>query len=609
MDDDDEYEQERLANIKRNQDLLKELHLVGITSAPPPRRSGAGPSRAANGKKQAARKVEPQRVQPRRSSNRLAGVEADSETLKRKYEEEAEAVREAQDRARRARHEDHDLNFLLGGGDDVDENVKSALANTFDKIALRHPTLASEILEEMKESKRRVKNEGHAGDDRYKELKSVLNKMDLRSTDKVTKARVYSMVMHPSVDQDLVFVGDKEGNIGIWDPNGREKGDDEEEEEEQNDSGVKTGRSWSLQVHGKSPITCLRLDPIAADSLFSSSYDSTIRMQSLQGGTSREVWNGQEDVLISIFDILAPQSHPSAFLNTPSHGLDERSLWIADHRGGLSHYDIRQASRKAAKTSRWQVCEKKIGGMSINPVISSCISVASLDQQIRLFDVRNLQTLPTTNEAPYNARAVDAEVLELAEEKAQIGSHRAKLACTSVDWDASGKKLVGVSYDDVVKLWDLQPEWLHVKEKGSVNNTTTTRRPKAEKKVTGLTRWIKSEDGGLEDGDDASLSQRSRPEDVLAKPIQIPHNNQTGKWLTLFRARFNANPAVESHFSMGSMVRHAEIWSDEGTLLKSFYNDDYVTAVPAVTCTHPRRVGRLGTGNASGKCTFWAPQD
>lgn len=240
--------------------------------------------------------------------------------------------------------------------------------------------------------------------------------------------------------------------------------------------------------------------------------------------------------------------------------------------------------------------------MSINPVMSSCISVASLDQQIRLFDVRNLQTLETTNDAPYNARAVDGDVLELVESKAQIASHRAKLACTSVDWDPSGTKLAAVSYDDIVKVWHLQPDWLHVKN----SSTSTSKRQKGDKKDTGLTRWIKKEDE-VDAVDGGAGDAETRPDSLLSKPILIPHNNQTGKWLTLFRARFNANPAVESHFSIGSMARHAEIWSDEGTLLKSFYDEDYVTAVPAVTCTHPRRVGRLGTGNASGKCTFWAP--
>lgn len=89
--------------------------------------------------------------------------------------------------------------------------------------------------------------------------------------------------------------------------------------------------------------------------------------------------------------------------------------------------------------------------MSINPSVSSCISVASLDQHVRLFDVRKLQTLPTTNEAPYNARNVEEEALSLVETQAQIASHKARLACTSVDWNPQGTKLVGVSYDDFVK--------------------------------------------------------------------------------------------------------------------------------------------------------------
>lgn len=237
--------------------------------------------------------------------------------------------------------------------------------------------------------------------------------------------------------------------------------------------------------------------------------------------------------------------------------------------------------------------------MALNPVVSSCISVASLDQNVRLFDVRNLQSLATTNDAPYNARGVDADVLEAAENQAQIARHQARLACTSVDWDPTGTKMVAVSYDDVVKVWDLRPEWLHVK---ASEVAPSSKRAKTDGKTTGLTRWIK----GIK-AEESDTHEESRPADVLAKPVQIPHNNQTGKWLTLFRARFNANPAVESHFSIGSMVRHAEIWSDEGTLLRSFYDADYVTAVPAVTCTHPRRAGRLGTGNASGKCTFWSP--
>jgi hypothetical protein len=81
-------EQERLANIRRNQELLKDLDLVGHTKPPPSRRPDAA-SRTTRSKQKPrtpSKKLVPQRIQPRRTSNRLAGVEADSETLKRKYE-------------------------------------------------------------------------------------------------------------------------------------------------------------------------------------------------------------------------------------------------------------------------------------------------------------------------------------------------------------------------------------------------------------------------------------------------------------------------------------------------------------------------------------------
>lgn len=517
-------ELERQANIRRNQELLQELGLPGQRDRDGGRRSGGGHGHDASSGGSSARqrssrnlppnkkeRVQPERVQPRRTSNRIAGLEADSETLKRRYEvgtlgcrahsvlfivlltclripcphpqEEAEASRAKYEAEKRARHEEHDLAFLLNGGNATSSNEDSEaaedkasmerLAASLRDISAKPPTLASELLEDIKEKKRATAN-GDGDDAKHAELKDALDRMVLRSADKAVQRRVYSMVMHPSIDRDLIFIGDKEGSIGVWDPLASTgEGNDATE--------VGFGQSWSLQAHGKSPITCLRFDPVSADGLYSSSYDSTIRMQNLQSGTSTEVWAGQDDVLLSIFDILSPQTHPSAFTRTPDAGLDERSLWVADHRGGLCHYDLRQSGRRRTQqqTSRWQVCEKKvslsgerrrqvqyskrrtfrifsarlwqIGGMAINPSMSSCISVASLDQHIRLFDVRALQTLPTTNDAPYNARNVDADVLSRAETEAQIANHKARLACTSVDWDPHGSKLVGVSYDDMVK--------------------------------------------------------------------------------------------------------------------------------------------------------------
>lgn len=49
----------------------------------------------------------------------------------------------------------------------------------------------------------------------------------------------------------------------------------------------------------------------------------------------------------------------------------------------------------------------------------------------------------------------------------------------------------------------------------------------------------------------------AQPADILNKATYIQHNNQTGKWLTLFRAKFNGNPVVESHFSVSFLATTA----------------------------------------------------
>lgn len=133
------------------------------------------------------------------------------------------------------------------------------------------------------------------------------------------------------------------------------------------------------------------------------------------------------------------------------------------------------------------------------------------------------------------------------------------------------------------------------------------------------------------------------PRDVLLTPIVVDHNNKTGKWLTAFRIKWHRDPNVEPHFAvsfhfpfpsfqnfpfrsifsltfqiyflflthlpsqsqLGSMDRTADIWSADGTILRSL-SHPLMTAVPASAVFHPNRLGRLATGNASGYATFWA---
>ncbi|CAD6883867.1 unnamed protein product [Tilletia caries] len=740
------YEQQRLENIKRNEELMRELNLLNGAStlgidpertrraqataaAEASRFSAAAKAKAPKPKiteaEAKARKEmlvqrqkekkerwasQPTRVQPpRRSSARIAGIEADSDVLKRKYEEVAQAEREEREAAKKARHEDHDLRRLTGGG--LAEEEVLALRSAFSGLAGAVGPSSAAVGDETDETTRtpgssaRVAGKAKAapsassktGSSSFEltELKEELNKMELRAVSKVIKERIYTMAFHPTTDKDLIFAGDKRGAIAIWEPwastdDGAVDNDDDEEANQQVDKNMASGRSWTIQAHGQDAVTCLKFDPVDAQSLYSSSYDSTIRHLSLNGGGgssttgtaqkedvlhSTGIWAGNPDVLLSIFDVLAPQTHADVFTSTPMPALDERSIWIADHRGGLIHVDVRerprvggaetsssgqgsrsgragrgasvghQGSSSGATSRRWQVQDKKIGGLAVNAMFPYAIATASLDQHVRLFDVRALDSLPVSIQTPYNVTAVDHEQLAVVQGGSMRASCRTRLACTSVDWSPRGDQLAALSYDDLVKVWDVSGSTLRSafeqdeEDEGEATEAGSTvsppkagsTRPRKSQRVKqeetegaqqSVFRYFKKEPKPNELGafsptthvdqkqqKSSILRTRAASHNILETPShQMPHNNQTGRWLTMFRVRWCGNADVDPHFTLGSMHRHAEIWSGRtGELLRSLYDEEWVTAVPAVTAMHPRRVGRLVAGNASGKCFLWCP--
>ena len=101
---------------------------------------------------------------------------------------------------------------------------------------------------------------------------------------------------------------------------------------------------------------CIR-DRANDDRLYTSSYDASVRTFSLSSGKSTEVYAAPPDVQLGEMDILAPQTQAAEATATPSPQLSERSLWLADHRGGLLHLDVRSSK---CMVQRWQVCDKKV---------------------------------------------------------------------------------------------------------------------------------------------------------------------------------------------------------------------------------------------------------
>ena len=130
QDEQNEYEAQRAANIAKNQALLRELQLnaakagLGIpkTSVKSSTSTSILPDRSHRRKEKPKVKKEKIEVVPRRTSSRLAGLQADSEVAKRKAEEEYAAIQEAARIKRQRVSGELDLSNIVVTGKDWDKS-------------------------------------------------------------------------------------------------------------------------------------------------------------------------------------------------------------------------------------------------------------------------------------------------------------------------------------------------------------------------------------------------------------------------------------------------------------------------------------------------------
>ncbi|KAG1756714.1 WD40-repeat-containing domain protein [Suillus paluster] len=547
------YELEREANIARNRALLEQLDLkdavtqLGVPPKPKPApRTRAKPIQPAKKVKREREVVEA----PRRQSARLKKEVIDpnetpaqkkqreEEQKKRRFKEEQERL-ETEEKARlakRPRHQELDLTTL---GDELEESELSSLRSSLQAVA--NVPLSKRIAD----ADAFVFHEDRKNEAEVKELRKTLQKLRVVSRAKVTSDRVYSAAYHPEATKDLVFFGDKHGQIGIWDARApADEVADEDGDISANDK--EGGKYWHLQCHwpatSKSSISSIKIDPVDAHSIFTTSYDGTIRRLSFVSGVSQEIFSSDE--LITSVDL-------------PVGG---HEMWISDASGGLTHLDLREPKDKAC----WYgLSSAKIGTVSINPTSPHFLLTASNSRLLKVWDSRKLQKIASaTGPHQFSQDAVE----EFVESKKGEGTVRGEFAhgksVSSAYWDPRGRGIVSTSYDDTIRLWDLD----------AAKYSSSTAFP--------------------------SFTPFSR----------IKHNCQTGKWVTILRAVWNPNPDVFPHFTIGNLNHSLDIFSCKGDLIARL-SDSRITATQAVTCSHPSVVERIATGNASGRCVLWAPPD
>jgi WD repeat-containing protein 76 len=116
-----EYEQRRQEQVAKNQALLRELALDAASAGLKPSASKANKPAASKSSKPKVKREKPAEPEgPRRTSRRLQGLIADSETAKRKAEEEHVAWKQAEQVKRQRVSGDLNVGDILVGGREWD---------------------------------------------------------------------------------------------------------------------------------------------------------------------------------------------------------------------------------------------------------------------------------------------------------------------------------------------------------------------------------------------------------------------------------------------------------------------------------------------------------
>jgi len=417
-----EFEKQRLANIAERDALLKKLQQEAGGLVLKASSSGlSGVERPANTKKKgppAKRVKKEEDFVPRRTSSRLAGIQADSEVAREKAEKEYVEAKEA-DRIKRQRVTG-DLNLgdtSLIGTDTLLKGNARPYERTFDD-------------EDIKET----------ADKDLKALRKKMSSLEIwdawePTRIKITPERIYSMAFHPTTSAPIVFAGDKLGNLGIVnasqrnprqakeeedvevkkerkstvDNNPGDRDQDEDEDEDADPDPIIT----TIKPHTRT-ISAMFTHPSKPEALYTASYDSSIRSIDLSKSIATEIYgpaDSTSDEPVSGIDMAAT---------------DPQVVYFTTLSGVFGRHDTRSPS---VDTETYQLSEKKIGGFTLHPTAPHYLATASLDRHMRLWDLRKItKKLPTL-----------------------VGEHESKLSVSHAAFNTVGQVATS-SYDDTIKI-------------------------------------------------------------------------------------------------------------------------------------------------------------
>lgn len=307
-----------------------------------------------------------------------------------------------------------------------------------------------------------------------------------------------------------------------------------------------------LKPHGRS-ISKITHNPVNAAELLTSSYDGSVRLLDIKQLKSTEVLNIDiSDDLIGVSDINILPTEPNL-------------LQLTTLEGRYYLHDLRQPFKKMKANDFLRLHDKKIGGFTVNPNLAYQIATASLDRSLRVWDLRNVSKSNSLSE------------IENARTPHLYGSYTSRLSVSTVDWN-SNNHLVCNGYDDRIKIFDFSG---NRKPYSFVEEWSKTYRPEVSKK------------------DDDLVPDNIKPFNSIA------HNCQTGRWVSILKAKWQKTPADKyQKFAIANMNRSIDVYDESGNMI-AHLNDEEMTAVPASVAFHPSQNWVVG-GTSSGKLNLFA---
>ncbi|KAL2260493.1 hypothetical protein VTK26DRAFT_5485 [Humicola hyalothermophila] len=511
------FERKRLENIANNNAILSGISTTADKIIPKP----APPKPKRSSTPRVKREpVKREHVRATRQSSRLAGLDAGAEIRKRKAEVEAEAEAE-KSRAKKMRISgDLNLGDIKVEGRKWDAGLDGLASLKGLPVRGAQPGVRTFTDEDV----------NGTTDKGLKDLRLRMSSLKLYEKwpvqdIKIVPQRIYAMGFHPTEEKPIVFAGDKEGAMGVFDASQEPvKAEDDEDDEE---AELPDPVISAFKTHSRT-ISSFHFSPIDVNAVYSASYDSSIRKLDLAKEVSTQVFapvDADEDLPISAIDM--PSTEPNVII-------------FSTLQGSLGRHDLRT---KPSDAELWGLTDQKVGGFSLHPVHPYLVATASLDRTLKIWDLRKItgrgeQRRPTL-----------------------LGTHESRLSVSHASWSAAGHVATS-SYDDRIKIYNF---------------------PDAGKWAAGV---------ALDDDKD------------MLPARQIPHNNQTGRWVTILKPQWQRSPKDGlQKFVIGNMNRFVDVFAADGEQLAQL-DGDGITAVPAVAHFHPTMDWVAG-GNASGKLCLW----